>query len=314
VSIRFDTRIPGAPVSAPSSTTGPSIRPRWILGASALLALAVFGVSCTCGEDGPAATPPAPIAPPSGEPEPELPAPGSALFWSSAAGFNALVNEVSRPLALQQLAREARFELVFAEELDARDTIVLQAVGVPLEDILADLLEDIPHELDYGRDPDDGRRVLTRVTVGAAASAEAPAPERRAAVPPESMLQDRDPELRAELYRQLEDPDPELRAEAAAWLDTDDEGIARLGEILANDPSPLVRAAAAETLGEEESPVAVQLLLRALRDPDPQVVVEALDALEYIGDETIIPELSFLREHPSPEVREAAAEAIDWLE
>jgi hypothetical protein len=318
VSHRFDTHSARTPVSTPSFSMSPGIRPQWVLGAAALLALAVFGAACTCAEDDPSATPPARIAPSSAAPgqpsaEPELPAPGSALFWSSAAGFNALVNGVPRPLALQQLAREARFELVFAEEMDARDTIVLRAVGVPLEEVLAGLLEGVPHSLGYGRDPDDGRRVVTRVTVGVAANAKAPAVGRRAAAPPEQRLQGSDSDA-TELERQLADPDPEVRAEAASWIDTDAEGLARLGEILANDPSPAVRAAAAETLGDEESAVAVNLLLHALRDPEPQVVIEALDALEYIGDETLIPELRFLREHPSPEVRERALEAIDWLE
>ncbi len=68
------------------------------------------------------------------------------------------------------------------------------------------------------------------------------------------------------------------------------------------------------TLGDEDSIVSVNPLLDALRDPEPEVVIEALDALEYVGDETLIPELAFLLEHPSPEVRERALEAIDWLE
>ncbi len=298
----------------------PRIRSQVVLGAWASLALVAVGAGCTCGGEEPSAPSPARVAPlpasperPSAQAEPELPAPGSALFWSSAAGFNALVNGVSRPLALQQLAREARFELVFAEGMDARDTIVLRAVGVPLEEVLADLLEGVPHSLGYGRDPDDGRRVLTRVTVGVAANAKAPAAERRASAPRERRREDRDPHP-AELDRRLEDPDPEVRAEAASWIDTDAEGLARLGEILANDPSPAVRAAAAETLGDEDSVISVNLLLHALRDPEPEVVIEALDALEYVGDETLIPELAFLLEHPSPEVRERALEAIDWLE
>ena len=292
----------------------PCIRPQRRLAASALLALAAFGVSCTCGGDDPSATPPARIeASSASTAEPELPAPGSALFWSSAAGFNALVNGVSRPRALQQLAREARFELVFAEGMDAREPVVLQAVGVPLEDVIVGLLGGVPHSLDYGRDAEDGRRVLARVTVGIAANAEAPAAERRAAAPSRRLREDRDPDT-AELDRRLEDPDPEVRAEAASWIDTDDEGLARLGEILANDPSPAVRAAAAETLGDEDSVVSVNLLLHAIRDPEPEVVIEALDALEYVGDEALVPELAFLLQHPSPEVRERAREAIDWLE
>jgi hypothetical protein len=318
VSLCFGARFARTMLSTPSISMSPCIRPQRGLAASALLALAAFGVSCTCGGDDPSATPPARIVASSASAghsgaELELPAPGSALFWSSAAGFNALVNGVSRPVALQKLAREARFELVFAEGMDAREPIVLRAVGVPLEDVLAGLLGGVPHSFDYGRDPDDGRRVLTRVTVGVAANAEAPAAPRRAAAPREPRREDRDPGA-AELDRRLEDPDPEVRAEAASWIDTDADGLARLGEILANDPSPAVRASAAETLGDEDSVVSVNLLLHALRDPEPEVVIEALDALEYVGDEALVPELAFLLQHPSPDVRERAREAIEWLE
>ena len=44
------------------------------------------------------------------------------------------------------------------------------------------------------------------------------------------------------------------------------------------------------------------------------MVLEAIDALEFAGDESIIPNLEPFLDHPDPEVREAAEEAIEFLE
>ena len=45
-----------------------------------------------------------------------------------------------------------------------------------------------------------------------------------------------------------------------------------------------------------------------------EVVIEAVSALEYTADHTVIGSLEKLLQHPDPEVREAAEDAIDYLE
>ena len=134
---------------------------------------------------------------------------------------------------------------------------------------------------------------------------------------PERELTDRDriEEEQWEAVRNLEDERLEVRVDAAESLYPDAEGIAALAAAVTDDPEAAVRVAAAESLGHSlEDPAAVAGLLRALGDPDPEVVVAALESIEFVGDHTIIPELQFLLEHPDAEVREATLDAIDWLE
>jgi HEAT repeat protein len=90
--------------------------------------------------------------------------------------------------------------------------------------------------------------------------------------------------------------------------------VDRLSDTLSNDPAPIVRAAAAERLADASSLAAVTQLLTALQDGNSQVVIAALDALEWVGDESIIPQLSPLLKHRDPAVRERTIEAIEYLE
>jgi hypothetical protein len=111
----------------------------------------------------------------------------------------------------------------------------------------------------------------------------------------------------------LEDRDPEVRSRAVSWIEPQGEGSARLQTLLAEDPDPGVRAAAAYRLVGADSIGAARSLIAALDDPDSEVVLAAIDTLEYSHDPSLIPDLEPLLGHPDPEVREAAAEAIDFL-
>ena len=51
-----------------------------------------------------------------------------------------------------------------------------------------------------------------------------------------------------------------------------------------------------------------------LKDSDAEVVLEAIDALEFVGDENVLADLRRLLDHPNPEVREAAQDAIEYLQ
>jgi HEAT repeat protein len=46
-----------------------------------------------------------------------------------------------------------------------------------------------------------------------------------------------------------------------------------------------------------DDPAAVAALVVGLNDPDPAVVVEVLDSLEFAGDETVVPHIVPLLEH-----------------
>jgi len=83
--------------------------------------------------------------------------------------------------------------------------------------------------------------------------------------------------------------------------------------LLASDPNADVRATIADRLGEEDSPAAIAALVAALGDPDSEVVLRAIEILEFEAEGWLIPELERLLSHPDPEVREAAEDAIDFL-
>ena len=113
---------------------------------------------------------------------------------------------------------------------------------------------------------------------------------------------------------QLTSRDPSVRAEAASEIDPEGPGLGALLDIVYEDPDPAVRTAAVSQLEDSDTHAAVEGLIAALNDDDRGVVLEAIDALEFAGDETVIPRLEPFLESPDAEVREAAAEAIEFLE
>ena len=72
------------------------------------------------------------------------------------------------------------------------------------------------------------------------------------------------------------------------------------------DPSPL-------SSPDSEAFAAVEGLIMALDDPDRGVVLQAIESLEFAGDESVIPALSPLLDDSDRAIREAAAEAIEFL-
>lgn len=119
--------------------------------------------------------------------------------------------------------------------------------------------------------------------------------------------------LTQEDWARLRDPEPEVRLEAVEDIDAMGEGVEQLIETLLADEDASVRAAAAEQLALASSEQATYALVDALRDPDPRVVVKAIEAL-MLADETVIPDLEPLESHPDASVRMAATEAIEHLE
>jgi hypothetical protein len=310
----------------------------------AVLALSLAAGACDGGREEtveaapapqvPSVTPPR--APQSGSDEPALPERGAALVRLSPQGVTLLANEAPRLGVLRELEREARFRLEMAEGATLAGAITLRAVDASLDEVLARLLQGVPYAVHYGVEQETGDRVLRLVSVGqtqppggsetvaTAPSSRPRSDERRAGaarrpgpIEDEREREERRAAAQAAFIGDLESPDPAIRADAAQFMMPDEQAIPLLSNLLATDPNPSVRAAAAKTLGDSrDSPDAVRALvraLRALRDPDPDVVVASLDALDWIGEATVAPELEFLLEDPVPRVREAAAETIESL-
>ena len=119
--------------------------------------------------------------------------------------------------------------------------------------------------------------------------------------------------LSAEQLARIQSSEPEVRLEAVEDLSPTGEGEEELIEVLRGDRDATVRAAAAEQLEFALSDESTDALLDALGDGDARVVVEAIRALR-MQDETVIPDLEWLLDHPDASVRVGAAEAIEYLE
>jgi len=129
---------------------------------------------------------------------------------------------------------------------------------------------------------------------------------------PGERAEEEDDELAAAV-RALESADPEERSDALFDIEPEGQGLRSLLQVLRDDPDPEVRGLAARQLGYAESPEATAGLVSALGDPAPGVVIEVIGALELIDDSSVIGSLEKLAQHRDPGVREAAAEAIDYL-
>jgi hypothetical protein len=255
-------------------------------------------------------------------------APGSVLVSLSEWGVTVRANQVSRRVVLAELERNAGLRLKFAPGTRLEELVTINAIDVPLEEVLGSLLEGWPYALYFGLTP-SGERVLEQVGVGdfsatdVARVAEAPT-ERHRAHRQRKRNVERDPAADAErrerredeFYDQLDDDDPAARAEAAGGLSADDRNIPELSDLVANDPDVGVREAAASALSDASggNPEALGALVGALGDPDPQVVIAALDSIQWVGDASAIPDIEPLLDHPNAEVRDAAELTIYQLQ
>jgi hypothetical protein len=258
-----------------------------------------------------------------------LPAKGTWSLSHSDAGITLIAHAAPRRETLRALARSLGFELVLVERHALAPPLSLELRAGAVADIVGAVLEGIPYSLHYGVGQ-EGEPELERVVVGrlpevaAAPPREAeprrertPARSRQRSIPPA----ERDPlafeEKQMARRAELEHEDPRVRLDAAEWIYADAMGVAVLDDVVRGDPDARVRARAAMTLGEadrDEGDAAANALVAALQDPESQVVLAALEALESVGDETLISELMPLLDHPSAEVRERTSETIDWLE
>ncbi len=299
----------------------------------AALALGMIGSACSDDEGGGSAggALPAEASAPNDSNAPGLdPASlplGEAQAWLEGdALVSAVGNGAPRGAILAALARAAGFELAIGPEARLEQLLSLRVEHEPLEVALARALAGVSHELFYSTDASGASR-LTHVRVGleAARSQVAasdggrrrrghalPRPERT----PEQHQEraERARRLRVESLENLASPDEALRADAAKWLDVSKaDGFEAAKERLLADESPIVRAAAAEALLDSDVG-AVKPLLQALEDPDSRVVLAALEALEFVGDASTVPQIAPLLKHKDVEVRERTVEAIEFLQ
>lgn len=256
---------------------------------------------------------------------------GSVLVSLSERGVTVRANQTSRRVVLAELERSAGFRLKFAPGTRLEERVTVDTIDGPLGEVLGSLLEGWPYALYFGVAPSGGR-VLEQVDVGDFSATDVTAADLAAEAPTKAVWTrgrrtrdvERDPVAEAEwrerrqdeFFAQLDDYDPGIRAGAAEGLPADDRTIPALSELAANDPDAGVRKAAVSALSDasEEDTAVLGVLVGALGDPDPQVVIAALDSIEWVGDASVIPDITPLLEHPNAEVREAAETSIYFLE
>ena len=268
------------------------------------------------------------------EPPPTLPPAGQVNIEKSPGGLRVLANQMPRIELLRALERALGFELELGpltEEKQAAPLTLIE-VDASLAEVLLAALESVSFEISYAADATRGGHLVSRVRVAGGRGdrggrhagrdrrerrADPDRAERRAArlaeLPTPAERAHEEAVRAEEAAQRIGSSDPEERRRAAEDLGLDPDGIENLAELIASDPDPEVRAAAAERLGDADSYASVQKLLAALHDPDPLVIRAAIDALSFSDDESIATELEFLLDHPDPEVQEDAEDAIWFL-
>jgi hypothetical protein len=116
----------------------------------------------------------------------------------------------------------------------------------------------------------------------------------------------------------LDARDPDERARAVARLDPDGPELDALSLALRDDPSPAVRRTAARVLAGGRGLHTHPVLLEALDDPDPEVVVAVIEALEDAYDDHPVPEIrervAESVQHRDDRIRAAARDFVEWVE
>jgi len=97
-------------------------------------------------------------------------------------------------------------------------------------------------------------------------------------------------------------------------FDLEGKELDTLIEIIKTNQDPEMRSLALERLSNAESYIAIETTILALNDDSVEVVLQALDTIEFIGDESVIRYIEKLLYHHTAEVRDAAREAIDFLD
>ena len=285
---------------------------------------AVLALACAderpAGSETPSPAPAAaaPASAPRAEPVrpngPLLPAGEWQLAYANGVVSVDAVEAPRRPL-LEALSQRAGFALDAAP--GAWPPLTLRVDALSLEAALPLLVGELEYRTEWASE--DGAHRLARLVVGGP-RARADADELRPGEVREALqrglreLRDEtEPLSEEEALRRLADADPEARLRAVLALEGEGEGLAALARAVERDPDPRVRAAATVGLEESEEFGAVQALVGALDDPNAEVVLEAIDSLEFAGDASIVPSLEPLLAHGDARVRKAAADAIRLL-
>jgi hypothetical protein len=246
---------------------------------------------------------------------------------------------------LERLGERAGFRV--AARTDTPRRVSLRLDGVTLEHAIAVILAETPYGIDYRYDAAKGAHAIETVRVGSADSGSRSAAlgeaerglgerleTRPPSLPPAAEIEgpaeeggaidlaaflarrralEDDSGTDPEVIDALLDPRDSVRAEAVGALETEGVDLQTAIAFAKADPSPRVRAAAVDALGEDGRYAAMQVVVKALDDPDPTVVLRAIAVIESEGDATLASRLEPLAQHRDDAVRARVAEALAEL-
>ena len=237
----------------------------------------------------------------------------------SESGVIITANAVSQQTILYHLATQADFEIT--EFGVPWDVVTLDIQTDNLHAALVALLKQHPYQIIYEYDTDRQADNLAQVVVGyldlpawqewlqgtvsVGTTADIPNSGTLPGVTETVLSADDQAYL-----EQMLNPSTEARENAAASIEPVGIALDYLVQIVTMDPSPDVRIAAAITLEDSKDSRAVEALIMALQDENPEVLVEVIGALEYSENRDIIPHLIPFLKHPDEDVRDAAESAI----
>jgi hypothetical protein len=258
--------------------------------------------------------------PATGNMESPLPDAGQYVVDLSAEGVSIRANQVDELELFKGVAKAAGFDLLTGDINWKVVTVDIHA-GT-LHAAVVELVKAYPYEIVYAPGEGNQEEVLSEVVIGEPLITETTDNNHDEATADELAALEAIKELsryeQQQAYLQeLKNPTPEIRAAAAKQIVPVGDSLNRLTDMLVNDPSPEVRIATTWSLemsDDPEKPQAIGALVKCLEDKDLVVVVECIESLAFLGDETTIVYLQPYLTHQDAKVRIAAFEAIRILQ
>jgi len=223
-------------------------------------------------------------------------------------------NQVNERTLLDELAMRANFQLLTGDIDWQVVTVDIQAES--LQAALVELLMGYPYQIVYAPDKDNRQEILSEVVIGELPAIVTTDSEQTDAADKawHEDIEELSKDGQQQAYIQgLQNQQAEIRATAAKEVEPVGDAFYLLTDMLQKDPSPEVRMATTWALEESDDPLAIEALVKCLQDEDPRVIVECIQSLDFLGDETTVQYLTPMLTHYDENVRIEAFEAIQSL-
>lgn len=243
-----------------------------------------------------------------------FPAAGMHEIDLSAGKASIRANQVNEQTLLDELATRANFQLLTGDIDWQVVTVDIQAES--LQAALVELLAGYPYQIVYAPDKDNRQEILSEVVIGELPAIVATDSEQTDAADKawREDIEELSEDGQQQAYIQgLQNEQAEIRAAAAKEVEPVGDAFYLLTDMLQKDPSPEVRMATTWALEESDDPLAIEALVKCLQDEDPRVIVQCIESLDFLGDETTVQYLTPMLTHYDENVRIAAFEAIQSL-